>query len=116
MTLSRPAGRRPQAPGAGADASSGRAAGGNLGEALAGLFGGLGVEASSTRDAVTDAVAGALAERGHRAEVIELRYGTLTLRADPVAAKLLGYDRDQLLAVLERAQPGVVERIRIRTR
>ena len=89
---------------------------GNLADALSGLFGALGVEKSSTRDTVVDAISAALAERGHRAEVVELRYGTLTLRADPLAAKLLGYDRDQLLAALETAVPGVVTALRVRTR
>lgn len=89
---------------------------GNLGEVFSGLVGHLGIEPSATRDSVTEAILAALEARGHHAEIVELRYGTLTLRAAPLAARLLTYDRDQLLAALEKAAPGVVDRLRIRTR
>lgn len=60
------------------------------------------------------AVDQALMERGLDAEVVGLRYGTMTLAADAVSAEWLSFERDNLLAVLSAAVPGLVTDLRIR--
>lgn len=91
-------------------------AAGNLSESLDALLSTLGVERTETRDQVSEAVQAELSTRGHDAQMIELRYGVLTLEASQVAAQLLQYDRDNLLAALEKELPGIVQDIKVRVR
>lgn len=88
---------------------------GNLGAGLAALLGSFGVVTAETRDEAGEVIGAELAARQHLARVVELRYGRLILEAEPVAARLLGFDRDNLLAALEARLPGVVDEIQVRT-
>lgn len=95
---------------------TGRAPVGNAGAALAGLLAGLGVADTRTRATVQGSVEEFLAEKGMRAQVVGLRYGMLTVAAEPAEAHLLGFERDNLLARLEQDTPGQVSGLRIRSR
>jgi phosphoenolpyruvate carboxylase len=57
-----------------------------------------------------------LAARGHRAEVVGLRHGVLTVAAGAVAAHQLVVDRGQVLAELDRLGAGPVRRLRVEVR
>lgn len=92
------------------------APGGNLGAALDELLGTFGVVRSETRATAEETIVAELADRGHDAEVISLRYGKLVVAAGALDAELIGYDRDNVLAVLETALPGVVNQLQIRVR
>lgn len=88
---------------------------GNLSSHLDDILGALGVARAADRDEATATAETVLAERGHAAAVVEIRWGKLVLTADPVTAKLLYYDLDALLATLDRRAPGVVREICVRT-
>lgn len=87
---------------------------GNFAQAVQGLRSSLGLEAVDVRDEVSCAVAEVLAERNHRADVLELRFGVLTLLAAQPQAAFLSYDRDQIVAALSKRCPGVVKSLKIR--
>lgn len=74
-----------------------------------------GVTSSSDNDKVRAVVEEELLARGLEAEVVDLRYGKLTLRARAVHARLLGFDKDQVLAALENQVPGAVRTITVHT-
>lgn len=87
-----------------------------LRESLNNLMGRFGVERADVQDAVIARASHVLAERGHNAEVISLRHGTLLVRCIPVAASLLRYDIEQVRAGIEETHPGMVTEIRLTTR
>lgn len=88
-----------------------------LGDALAGLLDRLGVASAVDHDSVEAVLAAELERRGHRAHLVGLRHGVLTLQADdPYHARLLYYDLDNLRDVLTRRVPTTpVERLVVRS-
>lgn len=87
----------------------------NLRPDMTAILGHLGIATTHSRDTVEGLVARELARLGVEAQVSELRYGVLTVTCSPVAARLLRYDQDQILAVVARAAPGAVSSLRIRS-
>lgn len=87
---------------------------GNLGSSVDALLAAFGVERSTTRLAVEDVVAEELKSRSHDAQMVELRYGVLTLETSPVGAQLLRFDKDNLVVALQEKIPDVVKDIRVR--
>lgn len=87
-----------------------------LAGALAEMLGRLGVRPSDERTVAENAVTDVLAERGHQATIVELRWGCLTLEASPAATRLLRLDVDVISGLLAERIPGEVSEIHIRTR
>lgn len=71
---------------------------GNLAEGLAGLLAAAGVTTTAVRDSIEVRVQAILGQLGLRAEMADLRWGTLRLDTDPQTAHLLRYAADQILA------------------
>lgn len=89
---------------------------GNAAAGLGDLLAGLGIQRLEVRQTLEDDVQSYLDERGLRAEVDGVRWGRLTLSADPQVATLLRLERDQLLSVLSDEHPGVVTQVSIHVR
>lgn len=89
---------------------------GNVGTGLASLVHALGLTTPDRRDAAVDAAQEIVSRKGLAAEVVRLRYGVLTLATDPRTARLLEFDRDVILAAIERRCPGVVTEVRVTSR
>lgn len=80
-----------------------------LGPALAGLFTRLGLPAPEEFAALETTLTVELARRGHRARLQSLRRGVLVLVAEnPLSARQLDYDLDDVVATVRRAHPGLV--------
>jgi hypothetical protein len=88
---------------------------GNAAAALGALLDSLGIVASSTREGVEEAVADYLADKGLQAHVQQLRWGTLTLTADPQTARLLGFETDALLRWVQGRFGEQVQAVTVRT-
>jgi hypothetical protein len=89
---------------------------GNLAAGLDAFLGKLGVARSGTQDAVEQELARVFADRGLDVTVVGLRYATLTVTADPPTARLLRYDQDRLLRLMQDVAPGAVTRLVIHPR
>ena len=87
---------------------------GNAAAGLNNLLASLGVTTTKTRDSIEDSITDLLAERGLPATVVELKWGTLILSAPASIAHLLRFDRDEILAALNAAHPGVVAQLQVR--
>lgn len=85
-----------------------------VGDALAGLLKGFGVESTATRATVEDAAVRAYAERGLAVEVYSLRYGHLVLSASPQVSYLARMCVDQVLADVQEASGTAVASIVVR--
>ncbi len=79
-----------------------------LSSSLKDLLGRFGVEQAGTIDAVMATAREILQQRGHDGEVTGLRHGELHVRAKGAAARMLGWDKDQVLAEIEKRHPGIV--------
>jgi len=88
---------------------------GNMSEALDGILGSFGIKTAQTSDSVEDVVGCELATVGITATVLGIRFGILSLEADPHNAELLKWQIDALLEALEVSMPGEVQRINVRT-
>jgi hypothetical protein len=73
----------------------------------------LGVETASRRSTAEDIVTDELARLGHDAQVVSLRFKTLTLSAGPQTAAFLRYDLGRLRSRLDSELPGVVSDIKV---
>jgi hypothetical protein len=82
--------------------------------AVANLLGRFGVTGSDTQEAVLVAANEILAARSHRAIAVGVRWNELTIEAGGVDARFLRADLDQVLAAVNAAHPGAVERIIVR--
>jgi hypothetical protein len=75
----------------------------------------LGIQPVVERDALEEAVAAVLAERGLDAAVTSVRWGVLELTCDARTARLLRFDHDTVLAAAKSASSDVNElRVRVR--
>jgi hypothetical protein len=82
-----------------------------------GLLAHLGIVDADTRDELDTVVGEVLSELGHDVEIVELRHGVLTLRADSFQANLLAYDAERLLEAVRARLPEVtLERLVVHTR
>ena len=81
----------------------------------AALLGSLGLSSTQARDDVEHTCQLWLDERGHTAQVAEMRYGQIILDVDRDGARWLRFDLDVLRGELERSHPGEVARIVIHT-
>lgn len=81
---------------------------------LAGLVSSMGVAGLEVQDSAQAAVVAVLASRQLSASVVSLRYGTATLEAPAVEARLLGYLHDELLGEISAATGGSITSLRIR--
>jgi hypothetical protein len=86
---------------------------GNLGSGVTAIFQRLGVAEADTQHDVHAAVDAAMAERGHHATVRSWRYGELVVETTSSSAKMLDWDRDQVLAAIDSRAPGSVSSMRI---
>lgn len=81
------------------------------------LLASIGVTPATVTDELDDVVNAELDRRGHRATMVALRYGVLTLQAtDPLAARQLSYDVDDIRdAVNARLSDAQVTRVVVRS-
>lgn len=87
---------------------------GNVTSGIEGLLVALGVSTTAARDGVEETVTALLTERGLRARMVQLRWGTVLLETDPQTARLLDFELDVMTRELRSRFPGEVETVRVR--
>lgn len=83
---------------------------------LGALLKSFGVTSVEKGEGVRDLIERELKDRNLNGGVESLRYGKLTLSASSTEAQILRFDKDNILAALEKAYPGEVTSIIIKTR
>lgn len=91
-------------------------AGGNALDGVSELLASFGVQRVDTRDEVTAAFARAASARGVAADVVGLRFETLTVEASSFDAQVLSFERDAIVAELQASAPGAVKSLAVRVR
>ena len=87
---------------------------GNALGGIGGLLAAFGVVEHGERDRVEAALADALSRRALAAELVELRFGTATIRVGAACAQLLKFEREAVLAEVQGEVGDVVQRLAVR--
>lgn len=86
----------------------------NLGKGFEDALKGLGLTGYDQREGIEALVCDYAEKLNVEAKVVSLRYGKLTLAAPAIGAQVLRFEKDNILAVLEKAFPGEIQSLIIR--